>query len=437
MGVVPSPLKKGIQRDIFPRLLRYLDDRQAITLVGLRRVGKTTLFFQLIDHLLTQGIPPKNIVYFSFDEEEYPIDQVLQTYEEQFLQCKFRQAGKVFLFLDEIHKIEGWAATIKRYYDLYPNLKFFLAGSASINLLRTAKESLAGRIYETALTPLNFREFLHLRGIKVPKIPASKPIFPTPPAFEEYFLNCRPSQRTLEIELNKFLLRGGLPEIANETDEAKVREYIRSSVLDRVVFRDIPATFNIDEPQILLSLLRVISQNPGLTVDYSSLASDLGRDRKTITKYLGFLELCLLVKKVYNFSRNFLTSEKKQKRFYPADTGFSTAFNGFSFSDADLLGRLAESVVQQQTKALFFWRERHSEVDFVCGSRPDFWGVEVKFQEGIRDEDLSGLRKFNQRFGLKRGILVSKKVFDCSDDLTIVPLWFFLLLPNACSEWGF
>ena len=251
-GVVPSPLRKVIKREVFPRLLKYLDDRQAITLVGLRRVGKTTLFFQLIDHLLTQGTPPKNIVYFSFDEEEYPIDQVLQIYEEQFLRCRFRQAGKVFLFLDEIHKIKGWAATIKRYYDLYPNLKFFLAGSASIDLLRTAKESLAGRIYETALTPLNFSEFLHLRGIEIPKCPTSRPIFPMSSEVEEYFLDCRPFQRTLEIELNNFLLRGGLPEIANEPDEAKVHEYIRNSVLDRVVFFVISGPGCIDEKQILI-----------------------------------------------------------------------------------------------------------------------------------------------------------------------------------------
>ncbi|MBI5193166.1 MAG: AAA family ATPase [Nitrospirae bacterium] len=55
-----------IERDIHPRAVRYLKDKEVLVLLGLRQTGKSTLAFQLIDHLLRNGISPNHIFYFSF-----------------------------------------------------------------------------------------------------------------------------------------------------------------------------------------------------------------------------------------------------------------------------------------------------------------------------------------------------------------------------------
>jgi predicted AAA+ superfamily ATPase len=60
----------------------------------------------------------------------------------------------IYIFLDEIQKIEDWQSKVKIYYDLYPNIKFIVSGSSSLYLKK--QESLAGRMQEIQIKPLNF-----------------------------------------------------------------------------------------------------------------------------------------------------------------------------------------------------------------------------------------------------------------------------------------
>lgn len=115
------------KREVFPTLIDYLDEKQIIELVGLRRVGKTTLLFQIINHLIDRHVNPLSILYFTFDEETPSIDELLTSYSYQ-TQLDLKKE-KVYIFLDEIQKLPHFQNQLKVYYDLYPNLKFFISGS--------------------------------------------------------------------------------------------------------------------------------------------------------------------------------------------------------------------------------------------------------------------------------------------------------------------
>src|SRR3989338_2001738 len=146
LGKVKHEFIPSFKRKLFEEVLKYLKLRQIIGVVGLRRVGKTTIFYQLIEHLM-KGTSPKNIIYFSFDETKAELRDLFNVYEENVIKKKIGEE-KIFVFLDEIQKLEDWQNKIKVYYDLYPNtIKFFISGSASIDILLKAKESLAGRIF--------------------------------------------------------------------------------------------------------------------------------------------------------------------------------------------------------------------------------------------------------------------------------------------------
>ncbi|MCK4613351.1 MAG: AAA family ATPase, partial [Thermoplasmata archaeon] len=67
-GQVKTELTREFRRPLFSELLNFFEERQILLVYGLRRVGKTTLFYQLIEHLLNDGVGPEKIVYFSFDE---------------------------------------------------------------------------------------------------------------------------------------------------------------------------------------------------------------------------------------------------------------------------------------------------------------------------------------------------------------------------------
>ena len=138
-----------------------MDYRQIILLFGIRRAGKTTLMHQLIDHLLRdQQVDPFRIVYFSFDLQELGLEGILESYELEILKQDIRDAEKIYLFLDEIQKLNDWSNKVKILYDQYPNLKIILSGSAALPLQKGTKESLAGRFFEFRVDPLSFNEFL-------------------------------------------------------------------------------------------------------------------------------------------------------------------------------------------------------------------------------------------------------------------------------------
>ena len=81
-------------------LRQHLDDRMIIELTGLRRLGKTTLFLQLINELINKGTDPLNIWYYSFDEERYVVDEIFVEFQKQ--SKKDLQKDKIYVFFDEI-----------------------------------------------------------------------------------------------------------------------------------------------------------------------------------------------------------------------------------------------------------------------------------------------------------------------------------------------
>lgn len=165
-----------IKRDLFSELIKYLNEKPMIGILGLRRTGKTVLLKQIIDHLINEGTPRDNILYFSFDDEVTSLEEVIIKYQTR-IGKNISSTDNLYVFLDEIQKLDNWQHQVKYYYDTYPNIKFFVSGSSSIFLKKKAEESLAGRIFLYHLPMLSFTEFLRLKGenelIKKPKCSAN------------------------------------------------------------------------------------------------------------------------------------------------------------------------------------------------------------------------------------------------------------------------
>ena len=270
-GKVKRELLFSYKRYLFQKLLQNLEGRQMVLLTGLRRIGKTVLLYQLINELLQKGVKPRNIFYFSFDEERYGLEEVINTYRNEVLKHNLEKE-RVFLFLDEVQKSENWANQVKIWYDLYPNLKFFLSGSASLILQRKTKESLAGRIFEFVLSPLTFREFLELKNIDVK------------------FQDIKIYQERILPFFFDYLRKSGFPEIIDEESDEKIRLYLKNSIVDRIIYKDIPLEFGIKDLELLETLVKIIFTQPGLIVNFDAFARNLKRDKKTIINYIFYLK---------------------------------------------------------------------------------------------------------------------------------------------------
>lgn len=353
--------------------------------------------YQLIEKLLEKN-KKENIFFFSFDDNFFSIEEVIESYKE--FQNKDLREEKCYIFLDEIQKCRNWENSLKKYYDLYPKLKFVISSSESLFVKKKTKETLAGRIFEIFLKPFSFKEFVLFKGKKEMKYETE-----IKPLFLEY--------------INK----GGFPE-SFSLNEKKFDEYIKSLVVDKIVYKDIPKLFRIEDPDLVKILLEIISTNPGVYIDYQSLAKQLGRDRRVIKNYIFYLENSFLIKLLGNYRKTKISTLRKRKKAYPTDISLIKIYKK-EFGD-EFLGKIIETLIVNHLDSTFFWTEK-SEVDIVKDEIP----IEIKYQNKIDDSDFKGLIDFMKKFDKKEGILISKneekEIFIKDKKIQIIPAWKFLL----------
>ncbi len=408
-GKVRANLLKSYKRALFHQILKYRDDKQIILVYGLRRVGKTTLFYQLIQHLLDDGVEPGNILYFSFDVTKAGIEDVLRTYEQEKLRRNFDAAGRIFIFFDEIHKAENWQNELKIFYDLYPNLKFFICGSASINIQKRATESLAGRMYDFKLSPFSFKEFLRWKGIEV--------------EFREWQLY----ERSVLPLFHDYLLKGGFPEILDEESEDKIRHYLRNNVLERIIFVDLPSEFGIKDMELLKTLVELVATNPGMRINYDALSRDLKRSKPTIINYISYLEYALILRRVRNLRPGLMATSRKMRKVYPTNVAFARIFAPESSPG---IGRVVETVILQELDAEYYFRDNTTEIDFILKNGRI---VPVVVKYGGEPELKQFLRTL-AKIGLDYGFVITRDIYKeekiNGKRILMVPAWAFVLFKD-------
>jgi len=400
---VPKDLLEKYKRDLFGEIVRRLGKRQVVAITGLRRVGKTTLMYQLIQHLLDRGVEPTNVLYFSFDERARELNDVLDTY--RLTQGKDLRKNRVYVFLDEVQKLENWQNQLKKYHDLYPKVCFVISGSESLFIRKRTRETLAGRMVEFFLPTLSFKEFLGMKGIDAG----------------------RTSELKMKTVFTEYVMKGGFPEVVHEKDYREVQRYVKSSVIDKILFKDILTLSGLRDPGLLSVVLEIIAVNPGMQLEYQSLAQQLDRSRHTIKEYVTWLREGFLVNLLGNYRKGRTASLRKSKKAYMADTGVIAVFK--PAIDEAFFGRMVESLVINSMNAKFFWKNRH-DVDAVIDGTP----VEVKYREKVLNSDLKGIKEFMRKFNVKKGLVVSKNEEKClsvgEGEITLTPAWKFLLNPK-------
>ena len=367
--------------------------RQIISISGLRRVGKSTLIKQIINSLLENKTDPYKILYFSFDqptilEEKDTLEKIITLYLKEILNKDiYKIKQKVYIFLDEIQLIPFWQDIVKRYYDISPNLKFIVSGSASLLISSKSKESLAGRIFEKKLSPLTFSEYKKLSKNR---------------DFEE------------------FLNFGQFPELLDINDNLKKIEYLKEGVISKVLEVDIVKTYGVRKISDFERLFWSLLPNCGQIIDSSRLMSDLGFKKATLFKYLKVLEQSLLINKVLNFSGSFRSEKRLLRKLYPGSSNFLSVI-----SDPVNSGFKAETYVSSLLSSLngsfYLYKIRDKEIDFILPERKTV--IEVKYHEKIHKSDFQNKKSYNKKKKY-RGIMVTKnKEQEFQDeDFTLIPI---------------
>ena len=378
------------EREVYTEIKPYLKLPMMIAFYGLKRVGKTTLMLKIADSYISGGMDPNRVLYFSFDDfKGITPSEIIKEYER--INGADINEGKYLLLFDEVQKLEDWQNKIKVLYDLYKGrVKIILSGSESLFIRKCAKEDLAGRIFMFKVNQLSFKEFLAFRK--------KLDIIERPRLFKKELLQL----------LEEFLYTQGFPELADIKDREAIRKYIREGIVDKVIYKDIPQLFKVEDVSVLESLLGLFMDEPGQLVDLSSLASVLKITRQTLSSYIRYLEDSQLLRKLYNYSKNGRKTERKLKKYYPTILSADLPFS----NDKTSQSKAFEWLLVNQMGAEFFWRDAYkNEVDMVIGKKAPL-PVEIKYGK----ISTGGLSAFMRKFKLHDGIIAS---YDSEEEIKV------------------
>ncbi len=365
-----KPYRRKIYNEIRETFEKY---RQIIMLTGLRRVGKTTLMYQLIEKLLSEGVVARKILYFSFDIPVNSLIDVLKEYRN-ITKIDWKKEN-VYLFLDEIHKLKGWSTELKVLYDNLPNIKIIISGSASINLEKDAVINLAGRYFRFEVKPLSLREFSELyygRKMKNYDIESMN----VKAVFDEY-------------------IRKPFPEIIHY-DHERARDYIQSFVVEKVLFSDMVDVFDKTDPHLLKTLSRLFLKDIGMVLNISHLSEKLHVSKENMRYYIFLLEFSKLIKIIRNYRPSLLSESRKIPKVYPYHPSLSYAYYDDISEDA-----VIENIVMNELQVEHYFRERDKEVDFILLEHGKIIPVEVKNKKKIERRDIKSLLWFLKSYNLK------------------------------------
>jgi len=397
-GKIRKELALPFKRYAFPKILESLKERQILIITGLRRVGKTTLLYQVIEKLLENGADPTKILYFSFEESLNDPKEVLSFYEKYVLKKSFEEVGKIYIFFDEIQYARNWYSTVKQYYDIYPNLKFFISGSSSLLISKKALDHLAGRFFFLKLSPLYFSEFLEMKGIKMKDV--------------EVF------SRKYEIYFLDYLRKAGFPEIVDWENEVKISEYIKNSVIDRVILKDLPIIFKTKDIILLEKITKFILSNAGAIINLNSLSRDIGSNKVTVSNYLKYLETSLLIRSLSNYRISFLSESRKLRKYYPSTTSLIFANSKEVFERN--FGAVLETYVVNTLETSHYFRKGNKEIDVII-KNDGILPVEVK--EKVSEEDLRKITKIINYIGVKSCKIFTLNQSFKKENIEVIPIY--------------
>ena len=334
---------------------------KVVGLAGVRRSGKTFLFFHTIQRLLKQGIDRARLIYLNFEDDRLQplraeeLDLVLRCHRELFPETI---GERCYLFLDEVQNAPGWELWVRRLRDT-EDVEVFVTGSSSQLLTRDLSTSLRGRSLTLEVFPLSFAEALEFRGIVWQPSHAD-------------------SESVVRGALEHYLRWGGFPEVV--LAEEALRPLILGEYASLMLYRDVVERYGLRNEALIRELLRFAFRNTAALVNVSKLHRDFTSlgfsvSKNTVHEYLGYLEDSFLLFLLPKQERSLRKQAHNPKKLHVIDPGLVAAFQGNPDRDA---GRKLETTVflhlRRQYRALYYYANG-GEVDLCDEPGTAFWNT--------------------------------------------------------------
>ena len=363
--------KKGRywKRAVLPKLLSLLNTKHIISLVGVRRCGKSTLLKEVIRSVLKK-VPEENIFYLNlehpffnqFKDNVNYLDEIYGIFKKNTNPKK-----KIYVFLDEIQFFTDWQVFIKKLYELN-EAKIFLTGSNSKLLSSELSSMLSGRNISVNIFPFS------------------------------------PSEAKSKLTL--YLTEGGFPEVVLKLAP---KELLAETYYKNILYQDVIPRFKVKNILAIENLSYYLLSNIGKEISFNTLKSIAHLDDKTAKEYIGYLEDANLLYVIYNYDFSLKKIFGNKKKVYLVDPLFSS----ISFKISPDKGRLFENYIFMSLKRMnrnIFFHSNGGECDFIIkeGHKINLLlQVSMKLTKENKEREINGLLSAMKKFDLKEGFIVT------------------------------
>ena len=405
---------------LIPRDIRIpADSGKIISLIGVRRSGKTSILYNTIE-TLRKRIDPGGIVYLNFEDDRlFPLElqnlnEIMESYYELHPE---KRAEKIYLFFDEIQNVENWEKFIRRIYDTL-NVEIYITGSSSKLLRSEIATALRGRTITYEIFPFSFSEYLRFRKIDV-NMYSSKSLSYIANAFEDY------------------IQFGGFAETIGALPDTRTR--ILKDYADLIIYKDIIERHGIKNHALMKHLIKYCFSNMATSASITKLYNDFKSQgfklsKDTLFAYFSYLSDAFAVFSVPVFRNSVREELRNPKKIYAVDNGFKTIYDVSLSPD---YGKLYENTaflhLRRKSSEVYYFLQ-NQEVDFYC--RTDNQQIIANTSYDIsspktRARELRGLVESLNFFNCTHGYLLTKDHEETltieGKKITILPLWKWLL----------
>lgn len=336
------------------KIIKHKTMRRFAVLSGARRVGKTTIMYQMIDNLLSDGVGPKNILYVSFDNpmlKLVSIETVLSIYE-----TLYPIQGTRYIFLDEIQYTENSELWMKVIYDSRKDIRLIATGSTIPGLERDPADSGTGRWSILKIPTMSFYEYCCLLQLEEPVLPHRLRLTGLAEMSRAEFGNLMDSFAFLEGHFNRYLTIGGFPELVLSDDDIYAQRMLREDVVDKVINRDVLTLFNIRSPLLMEKLFLYLSINSAEIFSITTAARELENTSvATIESYIEALEMSNLIYLAKPMDVGSKGALKGRPKIFIADAAMRNAVLMIEdvLSDEKELGVMVETAVYKHIVSFY------------------------------------------------------------------------------------
>jgi uncharacterized protein len=409
-----------------PRRLQIETVRgKAAVCIGVRRSGKSTYLFQVIQQLIKSGVSKQNILYLNFfDDRLHDLRQdnlglITEAYYSIF--PKKKNSETVYCFFDEIQSVPGWEPFVDRLMRT-EKCEIYITGSSAKMLSKEIATQMRGRALSWEMFPFSFREFLDYKGIQKEDSLSTKKRLIVQKAFEEYWET------------------GGFPEVLGLSRSLRIK--IHQEYFHTILYRDLVERYDISHPKAVTDLAHRLIDNTASLYSGNSLTGylkSLGHSvpKTAVSDYLKWFEDAYFLFTVQLFDASAARRDSNPKRIYCIDHAMVTSVaSGVLVNSGHLLENLVFTALRRLYPEIYYYKTKTGrEVDFIVPTsgktRVLIQACESLADAQTRKREITALSEAMAELKINIGTIVTRsgdeQIRTDAGTINVIPAWRFLL----------